>query len=178
MSKVVPLLLALIGLGTGVGGGLLLRPTGELGAAAAEISAAAGEEHAPGATADGEDTAPEMEAATADNGEGTGPEYVKLSNQFIVPIVVEGRVASMVILSLNLEVTAGSTEAVFAMEPKLRDRFLQVLFDHANAGGFKGSFTDGANLIVLRRALLETARTAAGAIVLDVLISDIARQDS
>ena len=178
MSKVVPLLLALIGLGTGVGGGLLLRPTGELRTAANETLAAAGEEHAPGATADGEDATPEMEAATADNGEGTGSEYVKLSNQFILPIVVEGRVASMVILSLNLEVTAGSTEAVFAMEPKLRDRFLQVLFDHANAGGFKGSFTDGANLIVLRRALLETARTAAGAIVLDVLISDIARQDS
>jgi flagellar protein FliL len=83
----------------------------------------------------------------------------------------------MVILSLSLEVTTGSTEAIFQREPKLRDVFLQVLFDHANAGGFKGSFTDGSNMIVLRRALLETAKATMGDIVKDVLIVDIVRQD-
>lgn len=57
--------------------------------------------------------------------------------------------------------------------------FLRVLFDHANAGGFRGTFTDGSTLVALRRALLEAARSAMGAEgVLDVLITDIVRQDS
>jgi flagellar FliL protein len=53
-----------------------------------------------------------------------------------------------------------------------------VLFDHANSGGFNGSFTDGANLVLLRKALLEAAQRVIGPNVLDALISDIARQDS
>jgi hypothetical protein len=56
--------------------------------------------------------------------------------------------------------------------------FLQVLFDHANAGGFQGSFTDGSNLVILRKALFESAAGILGEQVKDVLISDIARQDS
>ncbi len=43
---------------------------------------------------------------------------------------------------------------------------------------FAASFTDGANLIILRRALLEAAQSDLGDTVSDVLISDIARQDS
>ncbi len=179
MRKLIPVLLALVGLGGGVGIGLMLRPAAPEG-----HTVQAGGEHAAGdetGAEEGNAKAPEVAEdapAAEEEGEAAGPEYVKLSNQFIVPVVEDGRVASMVILSLSLEVTSGSTEAVFAIEPKLRDRFLQVLFDHANAGGFKGSFTDGANLVVLRRTLKETARMAAGNMVLDVLIADIARQDS
>lgn len=106
------------------------------------------------------------------------PEYVKMNNQFVIPVLEDGRVNSMVIVSLSLEVTTGSSEQVYSREPKLRDAFLQVLFDHANAGGFRGAFTDGSNLILLRKALLEKARSVIGEDVQDVLISDIARQDS
>ena len=52
------------------------------------------------------------------------------------------------------------------------------MFDHANAGGFRGTFTDGANLVVLRSALLEVAQSTLGDLVSDVLIVDIVRQDS
>jgi len=90
------------------------------------------------------------------------PDYVKLNNQFIVPILEGGRVVSMVILSLSLEVKRGTTDDVYAREPKLRDGFLQVMFDHANTGGFRGSFTDAANLVLLRNALLEMAKTTLG----------------
>ena len=106
------------------------------------------------------------------------PDYVKLNNQFVIPVVEDGNVAALVVLSLSLEVTTGSTETVFLSEPKLRDVFLQVLFDHANAGGFKGSFTDASNLVVLRQALQEVAMQVLGDSVKDVLIVDIARQDS
>ncbi len=84
----------------------------------------------------------------------------------------------MVVLSLSLEVSAGNAEAVYAREPRLRDAFLQALFDHANTGGFRGAFTDGSNLVILRRALKEKATALLGGMVRDVLITEIARQDT
>ena len=186
MGKLLPIVLALAGLGGGVGAGIFLRP-------------AAGDDHATAAAPDGHAADPAAdptgdhaaagkveaghgEAAAEGDGDGDGhasglPEYVKMNNQFVVPVVEEGRVTAMVVLSLSLEVTTGSTEAIYAREPRLRDAFLQVLFDHANVGGFSGSFTDGANLVVLRNSLKESAILTMGTVVTDVLITDIARQD-
>ena len=155
IKKLFPLILALVGLGIGVGAGIFLRPAPD---PAAEAAAAA--------------------AHSAEADPKSAPEYVKLNNQFVVPVLQDGRVESMVILSLSLEVKPNSSEEVYSKEPKLRDVFLQVLFDHANAGGFRGSFTDGANLILLRRALQEAGVSVLGEILTDVLIVDIARQDS
>jgi flagellar FliL protein len=169
LRKLLPILLALVGLGGGVGAGLALRPAHDP-EPATEGDHAEGEDHA--AAAEGE---PDGEHAEED---ATGPEYVKINNQFVVPVVEKGRVAAMVVLSLSLEVEAGNTEAVYTREPKLRDAFLQVLFDHANMGGFSGSFTDGSNLIVLRTSLKEAAGMVLGTAVTDILITDIARQDS
>jgi hypothetical protein len=183
MRKIIPILLPVLGLGCGIGAGLFLRPQGQ----AAEVHAT----EAPAADGDNRDAdMPEVVAKahgeiadpTAAEGnheaQSDGPEFVKLTNQFVIPLIDEGRVTSMVILSLSLQVEPGMTETVYAREPKLRDAFLQVLFDHANAGGFRGSFTDGSNLTYLRRALLERAKALAGPIITDVLISDIARQDA
>ena len=156
MGKILPVLLALIGLGAGTSAGLFLRPAPE----------PAVEERA------------ETEAPAPEVPPEHQPDYVKLNNQFIVPVVEDGRVASMVILSLSLEVTTGGSEKVFAVEPKLRDGMLQVLFDHANNGGFRGSFTDGSNLVLLRKALLEVSQSVLGDMVSDVLIVDIMRQDT
>ncbi len=154
LRKLLPILLALFGLGAGLGSGLFLRPVPEEGASPAEEEHAKGEE------------------------EELPPDYVKLNNQFVVPILDGGRVVSLVVLSLSLEVEAGNTETVYAREPKIRDAFLQVLFDHANTGGFRGSFTDGSNLVLLREALTEKAIGVLGPVVTDVLITEIARQDS
>jgi hypothetical protein len=101
-----------------------------------------------------------------------------MSNQFVVPVLKEGRISALVVLSLSLETAAGMRETVFAREPKLRDAFLQVLFDHANAGAFDGNFTASGRIDTLRRSLSEAARPILGAGVYDVLITDIARQDS
>jgi flagellar protein FliL len=162
MRKILPVLLALLGLGAGVGGGLMLRPA----------------PMADDDMGDAHDTAADADAEHGEGDPAAEPEFVKLSNQFVIPVLEDGRIVSMVIMSVNLEVTAGSTEAVFAREPKLRDGFLQVLFDHANAGGFRGSFTDGANMVNLRTALMEVASATLGEMVKDVLIVDIGRQDT
>lgn len=174
LRKIFPVALALTGLAGGVAAGLYLRPApGPEGHAAADDHAEATPDEASGTDEHGE-------AGSGDHAEddGTSPEYVKMNNQFVVPVVQDGRVAAMVVLSLSIEVEPGNTEAVYDREPKLRDVFLQVLFDHANVGGFSGSFTDGSNLIVLRTSLKEAAALVLGTVVRDVLITDIARQDS
>jgi flagellar protein FliL len=164
MRKLLPVLLAVIGLALGGGVGLFLRP-----ASAPADSAKAGA--TPAAKS-------EIPAPTAKDAAPGDYEYAKLNNQFIVPIVDSGKVTAMVILSLSLQVTKGSSAEVYSMEPKLRDAFLQVLFDHANSGGFNGNFTEGNKLQVLRDALKETAIKVMGSLVSDVLIVDIVRQDT
>lgn len=164
LGKLLPVLLALIGLGAGVGAGFFLRPA----PAADEHSVAAG----------AAEPADAGHAADEGKHEDGLPEYVKMNNQFVVPVVEKDRVSAMVVLSLSLEIAPGQTETVYQREPKLRDAFLQVLFDHANVGGFSGSFTDGSNLIMLRTSLKEAAALVLGTVVKDVLITDIARQDS
>lgn len=167
MRKLLPVLLAVIGLLAGGGAGYFLRP--------------AAEEAAPNPCGDVQTAEAEGEAAH-DEGEAEGDaalkEYVKLNNQFIVPVVKKGVVEALVILSVSLEVTTGASQEVYAVEPKLRDNFLQVLFDHANAGGFDGAFTASNNMDVLRQALLEVAQQSLGKKVSDVLIVDIVRQDN
>lgn len=104
--------------------------------------------------------------------------YVRLNNQFIVPVTREGRIKALVVLSISLEVAPEATEAVFAREPKLRDAFLRVLFDHANTGGFDGEFTANGALLPLREALREAGGRILGKALNDVLITEIARQDN
>ncbi|WP_444463580.1 flagellar basal body-associated FliL family protein [Rhodobacter capsulatus] len=178
LKFILPVVLALIGLAGGGAAGYFLRPPPPPPEEVAAEAGAEGEKPAAAAPA----KAPAAHAAEGDHAEGeeAAPtiEYVKLNNQFVIPVIKKGAVASLVVLSLSLEVTVGSTEKVYAVEPKLRDVLLQVLFDHANAGGFEGSFTDTANMTDLRRALTEASQSVLGDLVLNVLIPDIARQDS
>jgi len=130
------------------------------------------EECLPGA---GHDAPLPAEASPGERGEH---EYVKLNNQFVVPVVARDMVTALVVMSLSVEIEPGRAENVYRHEPKLRDSFLQVLFDHANMGGFKGEFTNANNMDVLRAALTDVARATLGNLVKGVLITDIARQDS
>ncbi|MBU2981198.1 flagellar basal body-associated FliL family protein [Lentibacter algarum] len=164
MGKLVPIVLAVIGIGGGIGAGLALRP--------------APEDHTEMANPCGDVTTHEAKAVLEpEEDEHTDQEYVKLNNQFVVPVVATSRVEALIVVSLSVEVSAGRKDEVYAREPKLRDAFLQVFFDHSNTGGFKGTFTNSNNMDVLRRALLETAGDISGDLITDVLIMDIARQD-
>ena len=168
MKKLLPIVLLFIGSGAGVGAGIYLRP-------------------APPAETDAPTAADAQEPKKADKvktGKGEKDktdvvfEYVKLSNQFVIPIVRDRVVVSLVVLSLSLEVPEGTKGSVFKKEPKVRDSFLQIMFDHANIGGFDGSFTDAEMLSQLRAALLDVAQRDLGEeAVHEVLILEIARQD-
>ncbi|MBP1805073.1 flagellar basal body-associated FliL family protein [Rubellimicrobium aerolatum] len=184
----IPLVLLLLGLGGGVGAGLMLapapveEPTAELAnpcgvPPGGEAVVPGEEEHAiaEGEHAEGE-PAEDGEAATGEDGLPTH-DYVKLNNQFVVPLLNEGRVEALVLMSLSLEVPPGKQETTLALEPKLRDAFLQVLFDHANTGGFDGLYTASSAMRGLRSALVRGAQDAVGELVTDVLILDLVRQD-
>jgi flagellar basal body-associated protein FliL len=165
MGKLLPLLLALAGIGAGVGAGLVLP---------------AAPDRDPAKAPEAQACAPTDSTTPAASPAGTAErprEYVRLSNQFVVPVLEDNRVSAMVVLSLSLEAAPGAREAIFAREPKLRDALLQVLFDHANMGGFGPDFTASGNLDLLRRSLTETARQLMPDLVTDVLIMDLARQD-
>jgi flagellar protein FliL len=105
-------------------------------------------------------------------------DFVRLNNQFIVPVVERGRVEALVILTLSMEVESGGAARVRSYEPKLRDALLQTLFDHANNGGFSGNFTQAAPMRLLRQALREAAGRILGPNLTDVLIVDMVRQDN
>ncbi|MCL6286029.1 flagellar basal body-associated FliL family protein, partial [Ruegeria sp. 2012CJ41-6] len=108
-----------------------------------------------------------------------GHEFLKMSKQFVVPLLDGEHLAGLANLALSLEVEPGTSEPFYAREPKLRDAFLQVLFDHANTGGFDGAFTMSGKLDPLRQALLDAAQYELGDdAVHAVLIVDIARQDN
>ena len=122
----------------------------------------------------------DLEAALTepDPDEIVAAEYAKLDNQFVVPIVEESKIGALVVLTINIEVPTGGKDIVLLAEPKLRDRFLEVLFEHANIGGFSGNFTSSSNMRVLREDLLAAARRVVGLNARDILILDIVRQDS
>jgi len=159
MRKLLPVLLVLIGLAGGAVAGFFLKP--------ASVASA-------------------VPAAGADSGSGSthyapsaGPTVtLRLPGQFIVPVIADGRVQAMVVIGLALEMSVGHTFDLTSGEARLRAVFLQLLFDHANIGGFNGLFTSGEALLSLRRILREAARTEIGPQVQDVLITELLRQES
>lgn len=163
MAKILLLVMVLVGAAGGVGAGLAMRP---MPADPVDVASCTDlDPHMP---------VPEAEAAYAPKNTA----FVKLNNQFVVPVVEADRISSLVVISLSLEVTEGFQETVFGQEPKLRDAFLQVMFDHANTGGFDGAFTSSGKMDSLRRALQEAAKKLLGDQLIGVLIVDVVRQDA
>lgn len=158
MAKLLPIILLILGIAVGGGAGMVLK--------APQPDCA-------------EETCPEEKAADKPDGDkgDAEPNFVRLKNQFVVPVVRDDRVQSLVVLDFSLETQPGSEDLIYSREPKLRDVFLRVLFDHAHIGGFDGTFTESGRLSLLRVALLEAAQSVIGPSVTDILITDIVRQE-
>lgn len=161
MAKLLPIILMLIGGGIGAGAGFFMKPSPDMSCELPEEC----EDATPAATVTEEVEVEEVY-------------YVAMKNQFVVPVIQDELVQSLVVLSLSLESTPDHSETIFSRQPKLRDVFLQVLFDHAHIGGFNGAFTESSRLSVLKVALLEAAQSVLGPIVTDVIITDIVRQET
>lgn len=166
MKKILPALIIVIGFLVGSGAGWFLRPT-------------------PIKIVECDESSHEVDCALADENTAhekaePAPEdvyYARLSKQFVVPVVDNNKVVSLVVMSLSIETTPMMSDVVYAREPKLRDALLAVMFLHANSGGFDGQFTGGEAMRDLRGSLLEAAVGVIGTDVFNVLITDILRQD-
>lgn len=177
MRLLIPVVIALLGLGGGVGAAVFLRPDAM---PAGDVQAAlspCGE----GGSEMAEDTATGHEADGAHN-QAHSPgsrdsQYTALGDQFVVPVVNAGSVEALVILSLSVETAPGFGDEIVAHTPKLRDLFLRELLDHANLGGFQDTFTSNGTLDRLRVALREAGQNEMGHEFRDVLILDINRQE-
>ncbi len=174
MAKILPILLIVIGLAGGIGAGLFLRPASE---SAMEDTACEDAHGCEPAADDHAEPAPSGGGGHGAAEESDDASYIKLSKQFVVPVLKAGKVSALIVMSLSLEIEPSLRDTVFSKEPKLRDALLQVMFLHANSGGFEGQFTGGEKMSDLRGSLKEAARKILGNSVFDVLVTDILRQD-
>lgn len=195
MKLLVPVALALVGLGAGVGAGFALKPPppeGEHALAACDDALHDGDgtaemepdgDHGPVSVEDCPDVAgvDPFEPDDAGNHDEDEAEaiYVPLEKPFVIPVFSSGeKVVSMVVVSLSVAATVENPDLVLAMEPRLRDRLLEAMFQHSNTGGFNGSFTAGRKIEDLKTALLRAAQSVMGSeLVTEVLITEINRQD-
>ncbi|WP_170790096.1 flagellar basal body-associated FliL family protein [Ruegeria lacuscaerulensis] len=175
MKKLIPVLFLLAGLGVGVGAGLFLAPSDAPAQEGKEYASA--EKEPKDKKAKDEKPKPKFKTSEKDD-KSSDVEYLKLTKQFVIPVVEAERISAMVTMSVSLEAKPGMTDTFYAIEPKLRDRFLQVLFDHANTGGFDGNFTTSENLDTLRKSLLEVAQKDLGKEISNVMILSVNRQDA
>ncbi len=164
MAKILPLLLIIIGGAVGGGAGIFLKPAGDMSCEDGMESPECDEN--------------EKKEEVVVEEETEDVYYIAMKNQFVVPVIRDERVRSLVVLSLSLETTPENGETIFTREPKLRDVFLQVLFDHSHIGGFDGAFTESRRMSVLKAALLEAAQSVMGSTITDVIITDIVRQET
>ncbi|PVH28215.1 flagellar basal body-associated FliL family protein [Pararhodobacter oceanensis] len=183
MKKLLPILLLLVGLGAGAGLGFVMQPEADPDAVA---GAHAPEDAADDATHGAGDAAGVVLAEAGSSPSATGHyapapanvQTVRFPNQFVVPLIDEGRVHALVVIAIALEMDARFDFSMMTHEPRLRAIFLQLFFDHANLGGFDGVFTSGESLLALRRSLREAARIEIGTEVSDVLITELVRQET
>ncbi|WP_246587939.1 flagellar basal body-associated FliL family protein [Paracoccus bogoriensis] len=104
------------------------------------------------------------------------PGWFTFPTQFFVPLVRQGDMSAIMVLTLVIETDATEVGALEHQEHRLRDALLRQLMIHANTGGFDGNYTLDRNLETLREGLLKAAQSATQTPIRAVLIQDLARQ--
>lgn len=176
MNKILPIIMALLGIGVGGALGFFLKPAPAPSAATEEHAEAPGADVGSGHGAD----AAHAEATVGEKGSDAPPEgreYVTIGKQMIIPVVEGGETKALMLFELALDVPAGTSESFFSVEPRIRDAFLRVLFEMSYTGAFLSTYTDDRVVTELRQNLLAEARHQLGKSVADVLILDMIRQE-
>lgn len=104
--------------------------------------------------------------------------YQKFKRQFVIPVMGEKKIKSLVIMNFNLELNSDAPSNSFSLEPKLRDAFMRDLLSLSNEGVFNGDFTSPETFETIRETLLGSSRRILNDGVNNVLILDIAKRDA
>ena len=193
MGKILPILIIVLGIGIGGGVGFFLKPE-----AASEVSdehaddthgeeksndhGAAKDDH--GAAKDSHGAKPEKKKKESSGGHGGGhgeksstTEYLEFRRQFVIPVIRQNGVKSLMVLDLTIELKPGSASNAYSYEPKLRAAFLETLFRLSHTGLFSSELTDPRVRDTLQAELRDTAQTILGDTAVDVLVLGVLRQD-
>ncbi len=103
--------------------------------------------------------------------------FLKFGRQFIVPVVSNSGVNSLVILDINLELPSGAAETAYSREPKLRDALLSAMLVLSNEGAFNEGMLEQENVDHIRARLLTAAQSILDEDVKEVLIVSMAKQN-
>lgn len=103
--------------------------------------------------------------------------YMKFKRQFVVPVMGNGKINSLVILNLNLELNSSAPTSLYTLEPKLRDAFMRELLSLSHEGVFSNDLTSPETYEKLRTTLLLASQDVIKEGVNNVLILDLVRQD-
>ena len=103
--------------------------------------------------------------------------YFKFTREFVVPIMHDRKVESLVIININLEADSDISSKLFSMEPKIRDNIMTTLIELSNDGHTFDNITDVESYETIRAMVLMNLQKAIPTGIENVLIVDIAQQD-
>lgn len=104
-------------------------------------------------------------------------DFINFKRQFVVPVIKEDAVGSLILLNLGLEVPGGMRDEVFRLEPRFRDAFIRELLQLSDDGYFDEALTSPETYEVVRETLQRAAQNISKEGVTGVLILDMTRQD-
>ena len=174
VKQIVPAIVALLCILAGGAGGYFMKSS-----SAASAPSAAHEDtekgHGEAKKADkGHDKGGKSQHGEAAGGEVT---FYKFTREFVVPMIEDDRVKSLVILNLNLEIDTSISQELFSKEPILRDNIMTTLVKLSSGGKTMDSITDVDNYETLRSMILSNLQNEIPEGIHNVLILDMARQD-
>ncbi|MEH6742007.1 flagellar basal body-associated FliL family protein [Hyphomonas sp.] len=180
MKQIVPSIVALLAISAGGGTAYFLKLSGSSSpkpaSAAHDAGGDEGEGHANPKT---EKKEKKGHGSSDKHGDADAVDvtYYKFSREFVVPMIEDDRVQSLVILNLNLEVDTAISQELFSKEPVLRDNIMTTLVKLSSGGRTLNSITDVDNYETLRAMILTNLQNEIPEGIRNVLILDMARQD-
>ena len=105
-------------------------------------------------------------------------DYLKFKRQFVIPVMNDKKIDSLLIMNFNLELNEDAPSDSFQLEPKFRDAFMRDLLELSNQGLFSDDLTSPKTFEIIRETLLGSSRRIMEEGVENVLILDIVRRDS
>ncbi|MBX2856096.1 MAG: flagellar basal body-associated FliL family protein [Rhodobacteraceae bacterium] len=194
LRLIVPLVIALVGLGGGVFMGAMLKPEPMAEEMAkmdgdkkgGKMQGDHGDGHGKGDSEghddkgygdDDHDDYEEDEYEAEYDPEDPEPvEYFELSRKLIVPIIEDNGDRAFVAMELHLELKEGGAKKAETHEPKIRDALLRTVIAFAHTGAFDDDAHPNETFKELAKELKRAAKRVLGDKVKSVLIGDLIKQ--
>ena len=176
MKKILTPILLIVGIFAGSAGANFLKAP-----AAEKASEEKHDGDSEKAGKDGSKEKSDKKSSKKDSSKGGGygeseTSYFKFSREFVIPLMRDNQVESLVILNLNLEIDSSESGSLFSKEPKLRDNIMSSLIELSNDGSTLDNFSQVESYETIRSVVLENLKRDLGAGILNVLILDMAKQ--